>query len=482
MGSDRITKSSGGTPTERYLEALCERNFLSLWSYPRPFRDQGGGKELCDLLVVMGDDVIIFSDKHCLLEPKKSLELDWKRWFRSAVSEAADQAWGAERWLRNNPDRVFIDPECQHPLAIPRGDSVRFHLVVTVHGVAEACRAMLGGTGSLMVHSGVSGVDAHSQPFVVGDLDPIRTFVHVFDDTSMEIVMSTLDTASDFLQYLRRKEAFLRSRTVIASGEEDILGYYLMHADGDGKHSFVEAEDAHLVVIENGWWEDFENSEQRTRQIEFDKVSYRWDALVETFARHAMEGTQYFKTEPALESAEKILRFMAAEPRLHRRALAQELIDAMDRTPVDQRLIRLIPNQSNQSTAYLFLIFPWNEKSTVKQNRKLRRHFLEAAVCVARFKNPQIEDIVGIATECRACQHQHSEDAVYLDTRLWNAEDENRALEYQREFKILTQEREFRRQFKKYPEALQKNPRNKQCPCGSGRKYKLCHLKVQPGD
>ena len=72
-----ITKSSGSTPAERYLEALCERNFLSLWSYPRPFRNQGGNKELCDLLVVMGDDVIVFSDKHCVLKPKSTLEVDW---------------------------------------------------------------------------------------------------------------------------------------------------------------------------------------------------------------------------------------------------------------------------------------------------------------------------------------------------------------------------------------------------------------------
>ena len=51
----------------------------------------------------MGDDLIIFSDKHCVLEPKKSLELDWARWFRAAVYGGAKQAWGAERLAEGSP-------------------------------------------------------------------------------------------------------------------------------------------------------------------------------------------------------------------------------------------------------------------------------------------------------------------------------------------------------------------------------------------
>ena len=45
-------KSSGTTPSERYLAHLCKGTFLNLWSYPNIFRDQkrhkgrGDGKEL----------------------------------------------------------------------------------------------------------------------------------------------------------------------------------------------------------------------------------------------------------------------------------------------------------------------------------------------------------------------------------------------------------------------------------------------------
>ena len=63
-----IKRGSGTTPSERYLATIADRNFLNLWSYPNLFADRrsgnkGDGKELCDLLVVCGDHVLIFSDK-----------------------------------------------------------------------------------------------------------------------------------------------------------------------------------------------------------------------------------------------------------------------------------------------------------------------------------------------------------------------------------------------------------------------------------
>ena len=82
------------------------------------------------------------------------------------------------------------------------------------------------------------------------------------------------------------------------------------------------------VGIDEGRWEDFANSEQRQIQIVNNRVSYAWDALIERFASHALSGTQYFSMHPALETTEQVLRFMAAEPRLNRRVLAKELIDA----------------------------------------------------------------------------------------------------------------------------------------------------------
>ena len=42
-------------------------------------------------------------------------------------------------------------------------------------------------------------------PFTIGNLDPQKGYVHVFDDTTLNIVMSTLDTITDFTAYLSKK-------------------------------------------------------------------------------------------------------------------------------------------------------------------------------------------------------------------------------------------------------------------------------------
>src|SRR5437868_4645553 len=107
-----IAKQAGVTVAERNLSRLCAKSFLSLWSYPGVYRNQGiagngDGKEICDLFVIFGNDVVIFSDKDCQIPNSGKLDVDWARWFRRAVERSADQVWGAERWIKCHPDRVF---------------------------------------------------------------------------------------------------------------------------------------------------------------------------------------------------------------------------------------------------------------------------------------------------------------------------------------------------------------------------------------
>ena len=60
-----IKKSSGVTESEHRLVKLGEKVFMGLWSYPNPMiKTSSGFQELCDLLVVCGDTVLVFSDKN----------------------------------------------------------------------------------------------------------------------------------------------------------------------------------------------------------------------------------------------------------------------------------------------------------------------------------------------------------------------------------------------------------------------------------
>ena len=191
-----ITKSAGVTHEEEYLKRLCDGTFLSMWSYPNIYRNQGiknqgEGKELCDLLVVFDNHVIIFSDKHCTFPENDDLELAWGRWFRKTVVESANQAWGAARWIQSFPSRLFLDKSCKQPFPIELGlnKEIKFHLIVVSHGVTGVCSKILGGSGSLMLNSQLAGEAQHTVPFTIGDLDPQKLFIHVLDDTSLEIVL-----------------------------------------------------------------------------------------------------------------------------------------------------------------------------------------------------------------------------------------------------------------------------------------------------
>jgi hypothetical protein len=217
-----------------------------LWSYPSVFRDQktggkGDGKELCDLLVVFGSDVLIFSDKNCAFPDTGDPRLDWTRWFRKAIMGAAKQGWGAERWLRQHPDRLFLDRQCTQPfpLELPKADSIRVHHIVVAHSVADRCAAFFGGgsSGTLMFNSDLKGRDHYGDPstclpFQIGWLDSDRSFVHVLDDASLDILLSTRDTITDFIGYLCAKEELLRSYRdgrvrFPYAGEEELLANYL---------------------------------------------------------------------------------------------------------------------------------------------------------------------------------------------------------------------------------------------------------------
>ncbi len=136
------------------------------------------GKELCDLLVVFGNDVIIFSDKVCAFPNTGDIELDWNRWYKRAVLQSAKQAWGAERWIRDYPNRIFLDRNCNipFPFALPDKSQMKIHIVIVAHDASARCRKEYGGSGSLMLHYSLPP-NTSAKPFAISDLDKIKTFV-----------------------------------------------------------------------------------------------------------------------------------------------------------------------------------------------------------------------------------------------------------------------------------------------------------------
>ncbi|MDB5137147.1 MAG: hypothetical protein JWP37_3750 [Mucilaginibacter sp.] len=449
-------QQSGLNDSERYLAKLCRGTFLSLWSFSNLFRQPG--HELCDLLVACGDDIVIFSDKFCQYPDTGNTTLDWSRWFRSAVSKSATQLWGAEKWLRRDASRVFTDSACKIPLRVPIEitENTRFHLVLVAHGSSEACRQTYTGSGSLIIDTRLKDIEAHTQPFTIGDLDNAQTFIHILDDNALDIVLQKQDTIADFTHYLTKREQLLRGVKIIYSpGEEELLAFYLRHLNDADEHDFALPEtDADAYVFDEGTWTAFENDPQRQRQIAADNISYFWDHLIEKFSFHTINDSQYYVSEGGYSDGEKLIRILAQERRLSRRALAESLADMIATTPKDRRRIRVMSTLRDH-LYYAVLLLPYNEKFyqyDYDLYRQYRRTLLEITVFITRLKYTDAEHVIGIAMESGIEPTASSEDLLYFDCSGWNDEIEKQAMKDQKEFGILQSPSYIEIDIKEFPE------------------------------
>lgn len=483
--------SEGVTDAERYLKMLCNHSFLSMWSYTRVFNDKGTGQEVCDLLVVFDNHIIIFSDKDCEFPNTGDLELDWKRWYKKAIKKSADQVYGAERWILKHPDRLFLDQTCKisFPLDLPSPDVAKIHRIVVAHSASAKCSEILGGSGSLMINTEIAG---DAQPFTIGKSDPSKGYIHVLDDTTLDILLDKLDTISDFVAYLERKEKFLtRKTTIISAGEEELLSLYLKDLNDNDEHDFIFKEDisrlSAIFLDDEGSWINFSKSPERRAQVEANKISYFWDWLIENFTKYFREGTSYYNNLKDIKNQEIMLRLLARENRTRRRFLSNAFWEFVDKTNSILKGSRTIIAEKDEDPYYIFLVVPETKDTPYEKYREVRREMLHAHCVITKLNFPNAKDIVGIATESGR-KRDGSEDLVYYDARTWTDKDRKTAEKLKSELiraKLLNPLHRFEKTEYEYPPLnqtveikqttqLKGKHKNKPCRCGSGKKTKKC--------
>ncbi len=387
-----IARGTGTTDSERYLASLAEHTFLNLWSYPNAFTDRGAGtskdgKELCDLLVVCGDNIILFSDKSIAWPVHGTTELRWSRWYRRAVEHSVKQLLGAARWLREYPDRVFTDAKCSTRLvaSLPPSGRGHIHLIAIALGAQAACsKHHRDDDGSLMIASNIAGA-AHTDsshpsynPFCLGDVNPEGNFIHVFDETSLNLVMREMDTIADFVRYLEQRENAIRERRVhMAVSEAEMLAYYLSHEDSAGNHHFPlrrgDSGEMMPVSLIAGSYSAYRGSAACKAKTAADRLSYAWDRLITVFSDNVLGGTSVTLdgSDPSPQHAEQALRGMALECRTTRRALADGFIGAMreaERHAQDRFARVILPQKAtaDPECGYVFLIMAFKARWMVK--------------------------------------------------------------------------------------------------------------------
>lgn len=438
-----IKKAPGLTPTEKYLANLADDTFLGLWSWPNVFKK--AGKELCDLLVVCGDDVLLFSDKQ-IAWPDAPFELAWKRWYRRAIGESAEQIRKADLWIKKNPHAIFADGKCEQPipLRLPPIERRRVHGICIASGCEQAASSYFDDPdGTFMIIPQLRGGDhvdftlPHHLPFCLGDVDPDGPFVHVFNMATLDIVMSEFDTITDFTQYLNARADLIRSgRLSLSPSEAEMVANYLLTSEPNGEHRFPMISDVKgaaaipdaAIGFAQGEYAYLVRSPEYQLRRAANRISYEWDRLISILAHGALNDSQFriLDTDPTIELAERALRIMAREDRVQRRVLAGALIgarQALEEQKVGRiaRIAMTRDRSTSDKVAYVFLILTGADAMAQEDYRRVRASMLETYCLSVLHDYRDVKLCVGIAMMAIS-EAGESEDLVAYSQQEWTSE------------------------------------------------------------
>ncbi|MBD8700586.1 hypothetical protein IFT54_12220 [Sphingomonas sp. CFBP 13714] len=410
----RFRKSEGLTESEAILAGLCERSFLALYTYPNLFKQPG--KELVDLMVVFRSDILLFSDKSCAYPDTGDPLLDWRRWFARAIGKSAHQVRQAERWLRSQPGMIFLDPAASAPLPIglPPPASVKVHRICVATGAADRCRRE---TGQPMLGIDLTVTDAEA-PLRVGTVSEAGGFLQVFDAEVLELVLTELDTISDFVAYLDAKAALAAGGQFKgAPTEADLLAYYLHHG-----RTFPAATGD--FVLQHNLWRQVAAQPAFIEGRRLNREHRTWDRLIEYITRQFLAGQLEFGNELTMDDYERVVRIMAGESRFYRQILSQSIEERAARD-AGEWIGSLLPSE-HPDIQYVLLIGPGASRDDYAEYRAHRSRELVLRCHAAKSARPAARYIVGIGVDA-AAQRGSSEDLVYLDTAGWTEDDMARA-------------------------------------------------------
>jgi hypothetical protein len=351
------------TQSEKFVSELCEKSFLPFWSFPSPLGKKGN--ELCDVLIICENIIIIISIKDIKITDHIDEGVQYERWQKKAIQSSVDQIYGAERFLKTVNEITLNDKITK--IQLPNEtDRELFRIAIA-----------FGGQNKFPLETGEFG----------------GGFVHVFDEESTFTVLNELDTITDFVKYLKAKEKLLLNRTIFVPREIDFLALYI-------GTSFEFDGNPDTVMLDEGLWEHYIESEDYKYWKREIKQSYVWDEIVATLFEIHIKEKKNNSSRPDLERA---TRLISLEPRINRIELGMMLIDAIKKK-LKARMLKALPGSDH---SYVFMpLSPKNWKHKEKE--------LELRCLVSRSENRHTKKVIGLAIG-RSPENENIFDIVYFD-------------------------------------------------------------------
>jgi len=451
-----IKKSATFNTSEKLLSKLGDKAFLSLWSFANVYTNEGlkidnkgnrkgQGEELCDLFVVFDEHVLIFSDKgHVEYRPTEDVKISWRRWVDRAFLKSAYSTYKAEKWIKEMPDRIFLDKECteKFPISIPSKDVIKVHRIAVARGITEHAKKFYKDeSGTLIIRPDVVGTDHHEHPFIIGTADSKKGYVHFFDEDSIDKIFDDLDTIKDFTDYLTRKEDLIRSGALlVAAGEDELLGYYLSSREDERyikspRFIMPEGMTEHRLAVQPGFYDGHKRTDAYRLLKDMCRNSYFWDRVIDLVGSAAFTGRWHETNGENYDDEIKVLKYMASESRMSRAALSDAFWD-VNRRPFSNNetlpRVRVCGSPTNPEIAYVWLVLKFSHLHKDYADYREHRKAMLLSYCFAcKDAFPQFETIVGISNDARNNEGE-SEELVYIHTKEWT-EDEYKHAKYLRD-------------------------------------------------
>ena len=488
-----INRGVPSTPGEQLLSRLADEAFFSLWSYPSVHRRSGSAqqpviKEVADLLVYFEDTLVLVSEKDKHFSPTADTAVAWSRWARDSIAESASQLLSAHRHITKLREPLFLDRRAEHPFPfeIDR-TSVRVHLIALCRNVsdAKAARApdLCARSGNGLAFQANAGVGVVDQPFVVGDVDPAKHFVHVFDDESFHLVVKELGTLGDLLRYLDCRERAIRHGGLRRfDTESDVLASYLSVVDdlGNGDVQLRAPSGDGVAALQGEPWSSFIASAAYARWRFFQEAAVPWTEIAARFSKAIVEADVGEEAREGTVVTHSAALWLWVSENLYARAyLATQLLEKYRQVPSNCRSSRMVPSPCRPDRIYVFVFLPWlSAQESYAQYRHGRFALLRIYASGVSALMTEFREIVLLGAEPKGSRQNSETIFGALVEKSLTARQVEKIRWQLRKHNILTT-------FFVPPEDPVCGPAsrdrtargarpNDSCPCSSGLKFKRC--------
>ena len=406
----------GLTSSENILINLYQKSFLSLWTLPNLFKEKG--KELADVVIIFDDNIIILSDKEGHSQTT-DLPSKWKR-FQKHIDKSQRQLLGAQRWITNYPDKIFLDSQCTKPIFHLLPKKPKFHLISVLRGLKnDSLKYYKNNDGSLPIDTTCKKLLSITSKKIE------NSFIHTFDEIAVELVINEMNTISDFIFYLEEREKLFTHNKIKSFGETPLLGSFLIGREKNlGNNLFeckAQKENKQLTYKSNIYYEYIKTENYKHWLIDKTKSIFV-DYFIEKFINIGDPKISNPLSKQSIQDTEIAIRQFAKTSRMQRidfynclNDLANQCFESPNSS--NNHLVRTLINPLYPTVTFIILFLRKTDEESFEEYRERRLDILsmycEKAESSQSFEKSKV--FIGFATDYLVENYNyHSEDLIAL--------------------------------------------------------------------